>query len=106
MGIAEDLPYFARELAYVAAADQRRLAELDTVRAKLELLRCEFEDYCKEIRAAGANFHCREAPETQAGEEASAAFFDRETLLDRLSRELGRPLGTCTGSAPRSEAAQ
>ena len=106
LGIAEDLAYLTRELAYVAAVDETRPSEFDTVRPKLDLLRCELDDYCKEIKAAGDRFHCREALETQAGREAAATFCSSAALLDLLRRELGRLRATCADREPHTGAGQ
>jgi hypothetical protein len=59
IGIAEDLAYTARELAFAAAdggptVDERR----EVVRGKANLLRRELDAYCAEIKGACRRFHC------------------------------------------------
>lgn len=94
------------ELAYIAAADEPRASELDTARAKTDLLRRELDDHCKEIKAAGVNFHCRGALETQAGEEGAASFCGEAALLDLLRRELGLLRATCADRELHTAAGQ
>ena len=92
VGLAEDLAYAARELAYAVAMTTVSSAENTALCSKAKRLHGEHEEYCKEIKSAGANFRCNDAgpakleisPGCQGSDEpeASVRFGNREALVD------------------------
>ena len=108
VGLAEDLAYAARELAYAVAMTTVSSAENTALCSKAKRLHGELEEYCKEIKSAGAKFRCNGAgpakmeisPGCQGSDEPepSVPFGNREALVDLMRREVARLRAICAGS--------
>ena len=107
IGIAEDLAYTARELAFAAAGSPPDLTQLDQFQPEGRCVRRKLDSYSAEIKAARARFRCREPQNKEAGQSLTAAvdktetpFGDKAALLDLMNQHLDRLRATCLGVAP------